>query len=423
MEYARVIQPWFQSPDQLTCFVSDLIMAELAAIRRGLPLPASMLADAETAFGESGLHLDSLEIMALSIALSRAIHLDESNLDENLFSQPSLANWLTIALKSLSVFSESISFKTSGSVGLKKYHRHHLAQLEQEAQYLGQLFAGRKRILRAVASHHIYGFIFTVLLPRYLEPSAQVIDIRGLSANALQSQLCAGDLIIAYPEFWQYANEANMRFPPDIIGINSSGPCPIEIGLNLLDKHLSGFYEVYGASETAGIGWRDHPTKAYTLFPFWQKAVSETEITRVLADGNSLTLPLQDDLHWSSATQFVVKGRLDSLVQIGGINVSLSAVRAKLVKHPSIKDAVVRMMRSDEGSRLKAFIVLMELNNVPSSVDNLKKASHAEIVDSIQHYITTHLSTAERPKALTFGLNLPLNHLGKPTDWTIERVE
>ena len=418
MDFFSMIHPWFESQAHLACFVADLIMAELALIRPGSSLTRAMLADAASAFGESGLHLDSLELMALSIALSRAIHLEESHIEDNLFSQPTLADWLSISYKSLIIFSQSITFKTSGSVSTNKHYRHDIAQLEQEAQYLGQLFTGRRRILRAVPSHHIYGFIWTVLLPRYLGPSIPVVDIRGFSSNALLSLLNSGDLVIAYPEFWQYLDEANVHFPTDIIGINSSGPCATEIGINLLSKKLSGFYEVYGASETAGIGWRDHPSKPYSLFPFWQKATLDTEIVRLLADGNLLTFPLQDILHWSLPTQFIVKGRLDLLVQIGGTNVSLSAVRTKLLKHPLVKDAAVRMMRPNEGSRLKAFIVLNDRDHFNGG-NILKDVNQLEIIKQLQHHINTHLSTAERPKALTFGLVIPVNNIGKLCDWTV----
>ncbi len=417
MAQRRMIDAWFQTPARLQSFVVDLLMAELAALRQSLPLSLSMPDDDQLSFGESDLQLDSLELTALSVALSRAIHLAESNIEENLFSQPSLANWLLIAHKSLTVYSEFISFKTSGSTGLKKYHRHALVQLEQEAQFLGQLFKGRQRIVCAVPSHHIYGFIFSVLLPRTLEPSVPVIDIRGLSPNAVQSKLRRGDLIIGYPEFWQCLDGANVQFPADIVGINSSGPCQPEVGINLLENSLSGFYEVYGSSETAGIGWRDHPLKAYTLFPFWQKAPVDTAVIRLFTADKPLTLSLQDNVRWLSHTQFIVKGRKDAMVQIGGINVSLSAVRAILIKHPLVKDAAVRMMRPEEGARLKAFIVLNEGAHV--SVDEPNKINPTDIVNQLQQYINTHLSTAERPKSISLGLDIPRNHMGKYCDWSI----
>ncbi len=409
-----MIKPWFSYSHQLQSYVMDLVLAELSTLRQGLQTPA--FSAAKMTLDESGLNADSLEMMALSIALSRSIHLESSETDDNLFNKTLIDDWIAISLKSLSQSSAHISFKSSGSVGLKKYHTHSLALLEQEAEFLGQLLKGRKRILRAVPSHHIYGFIFTVLLPRYLGDSTEVIDMRGLSFNRIQTLLQPCDLMIAYPEFWQFCDESNMHFASDIIGINSSGPCPAQVGVNLLDKGLSGFYEIYGASETAGIGWKNHPLSSYTLFPFWQKAESATKINRQLIDGHLKTYPLQDNLEWVSPTQFSLKGRKDEMVQVGGINVSLQLVREKLMNHPLIKEAAVRMTRPEEGTRLKAFIVLKEDAESDSEPNVL---TVQQIYANIEHYINKHFSTAERPKSITYGRKLPLNKMGKSSDWPI----
>ena len=409
-----MIKPWFNYSHQLQSYVMDLVLAELSALRQGLQTP--VLGTAETTLDESGLNADSLEMMALSIALSRSIHLENSEIDDNLFNKTLLDDWIAISLKSLSQSSAHISFKSSGSVGFKKYHTHSLALLEQEAEFLGQLLKGRKRIVRAVPSHHIYGFIFTVLLPRYLGDSVDVIDIRGLSFNRIQTLLQPGDLMIAYPEFWQFCDDSNIHFVSEIIGINSSGPCPAQVGLNLLDKGLSGFDEIYGASETAGIGWKNHPLCAYTLFPFWQKTESATEINRQLVDGNVKTYPLQDNLEWISPTQFSLIGRKDEMVQVGGINVSLQQVRDKLMNHPLIKEAAVRMMQPEEGTRLKAFIVLKD---DPEDGVEPNDLSVQQIYAEIEHYINKHFSTAERPKSITYGRKIPVNKMGKSSDWPI----
>lgn len=409
-----MIQPWFKYPQQLQSFVVDLILAELSALRQGLQ--THVFSAKKMTLDESGLHADSLEMMALSIALSRSIHLESSEIDDNLFNNNLLDDWISISLKSLTEFSAKISFKSSGSVGLKKYHTHTLAQLEQEAEFLGQLLKGRKRIVRVVPSHHIYGFIFTVLLPRYLGDSIEVIDLRGLSFNAIQALLQPGDLMIAYPEFWQFCDESNINFPTDIIGINSSGPCPAKVSVNLLEKRLSNFYEIYGASETAGISWKSHPLSAYTLFPFWGKTKSPTEINRQLVDGDFKTYALQDNLDWISPTQFMIKGRKDEMVQVGGINVSLKHVCEKLINHPLIKEVAIRMMRPEEGTRLKAFIVLREDADGGSELNDL----HVKrICEEIELYINKNFTTAERPKSITYGLKILVDKMGKNSDWPI----
>ena len=91
-----MIKPWFNYPPQLQSFVIDLILAELATLRQGLQTP--VFSSSKIALDESGLQADSLEMMALSIALSRSIHLENSEIDDNLFNKSLLVDWLAISL-------------------------------------------------------------------------------------------------------------------------------------------------------------------------------------------------------------------------------------------------------------------------------------------------------------------------------------
>ena len=104
------------------------------------------------------------------------------------------------------------------------------------------------------------------------------------------------------------------------------------------------------------------------------------------------------------------------MVQVGGVNVSLNLVREKLMKHPLIKEAAVRIMRPEEGARLKAFIVLKD-NAKNGCEPNDLHIQH--IYADIEQYINKNFTTAERPKSISYGLKLPINKMGKSSDWTI----
>ena len=395
------LKPWFDYPALINNYIIDLISSELNSVRPGLPKNR-----AKTKFidiGEAGLGADSLELINLSTALARSIHMHESKLADTFLTDTTLVAWIQTSHQSLKIYSEKISFKTSGSTGLKKYCEHYLKNLEEEATFLASLFSGRKRILRAVPSHHIFGFIFCVLLPRYLD--IEVIDVSGLSANTLNSIMKSGDLIIGFPEFWCAISEANQELISDVIGVNSTGPCMQEIGLNLLALNLKVFYEVYGASETAGVGWRNYPLDEYRLFPYWSKHDSEPKLFREAS--NSICVRLQDKLEWSSSNQFKVLGRKDDIVQVGGNNVSLNYVRKMLMQHPLVNVATVRLMRQDEGLRLKAFVV------------PVKNENEAVIIEQLDAYMKTCLKAEERPKSIMIGNKLPINELGKLCDWSV----
>jgi 4-coumarate--CoA ligase (photoactive yellow protein activation family) len=386
----------------------DLFNWEMAALKPSFSKKLNTNNLGQILFGESGLGLDSLELLSLSILLSRSIHLHESQLPDNLLSKNSLEDWQNTALESLNIFSERMSFKTSGSSGAKKYCTHSLSSLEEEALVLSKTLPGRQRILRAVPSHHIYGFIFSILLPRYLNQPIEIIDVRGLSPNALIPMLKQGDLVIGYPEFWKYLDEAGFTFPEDVIGVNSSGPCPEQVGLNLIERKLSIFFEVYGSSETAGVGFRQHPNDEYTLLPFWKRGLTDDKVERLEVSDVVQSYQLQDQLSWSSPSTFFVIGRNDDIVQIAGNNVSINYVKKILKQHSLVIDVAVRLMKHDEGGRLKAFFVLKD------------NTHNANFLSNLEQYINTTLKPHERPKSIKVGKRVPTNYMGKLCDWSIE---
>ena len=92
-----------------------------------------------------------------------------------------------------------------------------------------------------------------------------------------------------------------------------------------------------------------------------------------------------------------------------------SKVRDALLRHPAVRDAAVRLMRPDECSRLKAFIVPHAADPDPDPDPQTLDALHA----SIEAWAHAELMPAERPRAFSFGSQLPKSASGKHTDWII----
>jgi acyl-coenzyme A synthetase/AMP-(fatty) acid ligase len=101
-------------------------------------------------------------------------------------------------------------------------------------------------------------------------------------------------------------------------------------------------------------------------------------------------------------------GRRDDAVQVGGMNVFPARVAHVLMLHPHVREAAVRLMRPDEGQRLKAFVVAQP----GTDVDALRAALPA--------WAAERLATPERPAAWTFGPRLPRQASGKCADWIID---
>ncbi|MFK3740603.1 AMP-binding enzyme [Massilia sp. TN1-12] len=393
---------WWEDASALRRFVADLLAAELALARPGRPPLAPPWPDALDLARDVGA--DSLELMGMSTALAEALHMEKGSADAPLLSAPRLAHWLAAAAASLRADGGRLTFRTSGSSGSPKPCTHALATLWQEIHTLADLLPGRRRILSAVPSHHIYGFLFTVLLPRRLG-IGDVVDLRAAGPAALAGMLRPGDLVVAHPGWWEAVARLAPAFPADVVGVTSTAPCPDALADTLAAAGLR-LLQVYGSSETAGVGWRTGGGAPFALLPYWSRTDDAAQLARALPDGSTARYSLQDKLAWDDAGRFLPAGRIDAAVQVGGTNVFPAYVADVLAMHPSVAQASVRLMRPDEGVRLKAFVVLREgLSTSP---------------EALLDWCAQRLSVPERPAAVTFGGRLPRQASGKPADWIID---
>ncbi|MFA9218391.1 MAG: hypothetical protein ACEQSK_14985 [Sphingomonadaceae bacterium] len=396
---------WWRHPALLQRYVSDCINAELNQMRRSSAgLPAQPWAAGLQLERELGV--DSLERYALASALSLRLHMQHSDLDQQLLQHTTLGAWVDCASASLDCFSAALSFQTSGSSGAPRYCEHALALLWQEIRYFSGVFGPVRRILYAVPAHHIYGFLFTVLLPVAL-PEAELVDAR----QRLPAEVCRGarpgDLIIGYPGFWASVAACGLPFPAGVSGVSSTAPCPAPLAQQLAAAGLR-LLQVYGSSETAGVGWRDAAQQPYTLLPYWQRSAAVDVLTRPDAHGTPLDYAVPDVLEWRAERQFLPVARRDAAVQVGGINVYPEQVAALLRRHPGVSAAQVRLMRPDEGSRLKAFIVAAPGYSGP------------DLRESLLDWVRAELPAPARPVSFTLGPALPVGPQGKAADWIID---
>jgi 4-coumarate--CoA ligase (photoactive yellow protein activation family) len=398
--------PWWSSGEALRRFTTDLIAGELTRSRRGgflppRPWPLSL------SLTEGDLACDSLELLELAARFAQALHLHRSGIEDALLARRTVGDWVAIAQAGLARYAAELTFLTSGSLSLPKRCTHTIDELQQEIDELAAIFATRQRIIAAVPSHHIYGFLFTQMLPATL--GRAVHDLVGRSTMQVEALAQPGDLIVGHPDFWRWAATSSARFPDDVIGVSSTAPFPADLMPILLEKRLHRLVELYGSSETAGVGWRRSPSEPFTLFRHWTATEQATSLLRRSPDGSERLVPLQDSVHWESPTSFRVGPRRDLAFQVGGINVQPDRIVELLEKHPKVAQARARLMQPSEGSRVKAFIVPVD----PTlDLDQLRR--------ELDRWATDHLTAAERPRAFTFGASLPCDPLGKSVDWALD---
>ncbi|UEM22206.1 AMP-binding protein [Skermanella mucosa] len=405
---------WWSDGPALARFVADLIAGEFARLRPGFEVFAG-LSGGDGPGGEAWrdglIEADSLEMLQLSAALAEALNLGEAGSADYLPTRRTFGGLLDTCRSALPRCGSHITFRTSGSTGAAKPCRHRLADLEQEAEFLRALFPGRRRILGAVPCHHIYGFLMTILAgaPRGAA-RLPVVDVRGRAPAALAVLAAPGDLIVGHPAFWSAVVRSGITLPAGVHGSVSTAPCPAETARGAIRAGLDRLVELYGSSETGGIGWRDEPADGFRPMPWWRRAGDST-LRRTSADGTERDVPAPDRLDWSADGRFRVAGRLDGMVQVGGANVSPDHVRRRLCEHPWVADAAVRLMTPDEGDRLKAFVV--PAPDAPAG---------PEFHQALTRWIDRNLTVPERPRALASGPSLPSNSFGKDADWTVRQA-
>jgi long-chain acyl-CoA synthetase len=440
---------------------------------------------------EASFEADSLELLALAGRVNQFFHLHETGVEDYLLRRHTVGEWADIvqtALTSASttdiattgIATSGVTFRTSGSTGEAKVCTHSWTSLWQEAEELARVLRLAQehpraapivhrpcRIIACVEPHHIYGFLFTVLLPSLLCLPEELV-VTGLQRSpsllfASEVSSDATDILVSHPAYWHYLASSGIQFPPNLCGITSTAPCPPELKAMLHRQGVERLVEVYGSSETAGIGYRESwrgennnaveaSTEAasglekisampFRLFSYWRfgtmtthsnnivtattlkRRTSVASVASVASEGieNKVENEIENEIEVEAPDivecvtdyadgaggerAFMPRGRHDGAVQVGGVNVFPAQIAARIQALDDVQECAVRLMRSEEGSRLKAFIVLA------SGADE-----HA-FRERFALWLQQHCSAPERPKLLTFGAALPRNAMGKLTDW------
>ncbi len=302
-----------------------------------------------------------------------------------------------------------ISFFTSGSTGTPKACTHKEDHIRQEISSIAPYMAGQTSALVTVPLHHMYGFTFGLLLPLALG-----IPIRSvpLLPAAVASHMQEGDLVVSIPLLWSRFIESDafkhVTAPRESLCLlTATSPTPPEV-LQTFQEQGFLMREFYGASEMGAVGCRPHAGKFFSLLRHLERAQegqSTETLTRILPSGRRVEYDLLDHIDWHGERIFAHSRRRDKAVQVGGVNVFPDYVQGLLLQQEGVKNCYVRLMRPEEGARLKAFIV----PQAGQDVQALRKALVA--------FCRKNLSEAQRPGLYSFGEDIPRGPLGKPSDW------
>ena len=392
--------------------VCDIIASVLIKIRGNInDIPAISEWNDHTKLTKGGFEIDSVELIALATHVNQMFHLYETGVEEFLLRKSEIGQWAEVIMQSLNKNHDAITFKTSGSTGIEKDISHQWLELLQEVRFFSNLFQNSRRVVSFVPCHHIYGLLFTVILPRIL--AVPVLDFRFKSIGQIISSLEPNDLIVSIPVQWRYFNDSMASDykinSSNIQGLTSTAPCPPELIQLLRKRGIQTITEIFGSSETSGIGYRQSPHSPYRLLPFLNYIKDQDILEKKLPSGDTRIIDTVDNLEWIDNRRFKPVNRKDGSVQIAGMNVKPEYIAQKINEHPDVLTCAVRMMNPEEGDRLKAFIVPKDRQICDSKQNEIKK------------WIRNNLLSVERPAAIIFGNALPRNEMGKLKDFQIKK--
>ncbi len=241
---------------------------------------------------------------------------------------------------------------TGGSTGKPKLWTKTPANLLGEADFLVQRFEIKSvdRILATVSPLHIYGLLYSLLAP--MVATARVVAETPFLPEEIKQKMAEAmpTIFVSVPPHYR-ALGAN---PPEKgamrLAFSSAGPLPEEDGVAFSKATETDIVEIYGSTETGGVATRCRNKKEEGFTPYdcirWRIAGEQLDIdspflSRELPIRESGWFTVSDRVKSHGSNAFLVTGRVDHIVKVGGNRVDLQRVRQVLLESEDIADALV----------------------------------------------------------------------------------
>jgi len=308
----------------------------------------------------------------------------------------------------------SVTLFTSGSSGYPKAIKKTLSHFNHELSQLEHIWAkqfelGLCRVYSTVSHHHIYGLLFRLLWPicanrpfarDNLHYPEQVINHSGNNA-----------ILISSPALLKRLNSETSHSNYKI-AFSSGGPLSTQAAKQSL-KYLGSLpFEVFGSTETGGIGYRqqNEANTPWTLFPD-VKAKVNAEGCIALLSGHI------DPDHWYQTSDqcelyengtFLLKGRADRIIKIEEKRVSLINVEMRLQHLPWIEEAMVIGIHTSARFELVAAITLNKEGH-----NHVNAIGKGPFWIKIRQSLRQWLEPISIPRRYRIIDDIPLNSQGK----------
>ncbi|MEQ8703428.1 MAG: hypothetical protein RIC19_05895 [Phaeodactylibacter sp.] len=328
------------------------------------------------------LQLESIQVMDLSAQVNAFFHLMETSPDNYLLASYSVDEWAQKCVNGRAQKSESITFLTSGTTGVAQPITHHQSFIDREVAFLKAYFSGTTTIVPLVPSASIYGYLYTIALPKAL--NIPVVFPSAVHWNNLPPHT----LIVGTPFTWSHLLRAMPGHPIRARGVCSTAPLAPPVFQDLLNRGVD-MTEVYGATETAGVGLRKNAADPFELFPYWSLQGASTLLDRE----SGQAYPLMDRVRPTGDNAFVVMNRRDQKLKIAGRLVDLASLESRIQAIKGVQHCQLSAKKQVDRTIITAAVTL--------------QADSPDARQSFLSAVKIYLEPAERPAEVHFVENSP----------------
>lgn len=252
---------------------------------------------------------------------------------------------------------------TGGSTGRPKLWSKSSANLFGEGEFLVRRFGLVQEdvILSTVPALHIYGLLFTVIA---VMAAGCRVSARQPFMPAEVEEMLADESVTVFvsgPAHYRLLRDSEIRSPGLRLGFSSGGMLDSRDGAHFHAKTGIGVTEVYGSTETGGIACRCVASgdNEWTVFPDVRWTTRQVEAgEELLVDSPFLSsglvqkdgfFPTGDIVIPKGKDRFLLVGRGDGIVKVGGKRVDLLEVEQKIRSIEGVRDCHVATMPRTDG--------------------------------------------------------------------------
>ncbi len=316
-----------------------------------------------------------------------------------------------ITLLPLDLSKLSLTLFTSGSSGAPKAIEKSLSSIAAEVDVLESLWGNSlqaSKINSTVSHQHIYGLLFRVLWPlcsgRAFARHDLVYPEQVLACASLNTAL------ISSPALLKRLGEITTSPYRQIFSSGGPLPYPAAQQSQLLFKSLP--IEVFGSTETGGIGYRQQheATTPWRLFPCHQVTLSADQCLRIKSpfiDANTW-YQTSDQCELLSDRSFQLIGRADRIVKIEEKRISLVDVEQRLTQLEWIGEAVVLPLNNENRLVLGSVLTL-----TPKGIQALNKIGKGKLWLAIRQQLRQWVEPVGIPRRFRVVDEIPVNSQGK----------